>query len=63
MRAGLLSLGLFALAFMLPWEDMHRAVDTDRAIPRFILQHDQWVCVDRNPRQLSRRDCWPRLEM
>jgi len=35
-------------------------IDPDRAVPRFILQNGEWICVDRNPRQLKRPDCAPR---
>ncbi|MGV1014122.1 MAG: hypothetical protein ACOYB4_04045 [Methyloceanibacter sp.] len=58
MRVTFLAYGLFALAMIQP--SAHRAVDEDRAIPRYILHKDKWVCVDRNPRQLNRRDCLPR---
>ena len=40
----------------------HKSIDTDRAIPRFILHKDTWVCVDRNPRQLNRQD-YPSAKM
>lgn len=58
MRATLLS-GLFALALIQPGVH-HQVIDEDRAIPRYILHKDKWVCVDRNPRQLNRRDCLPK---
>ncbi len=63
MREILLAYGLFALVLIQPSayrQDFHEPVDEDRAIPRYILHKDQWVCVDRNPRQLNRRDCLPR---
>jgi hypothetical protein len=59
MRASLLAYGLFALVLIQPSVHHHQPVDEDRAIPRFILHKDHWVCVDRNPRQLNRRDCLP----
>jgi hypothetical protein len=60
MRAALLGYGLL-LAFAIIQPGMqHRAIEEDRAIPRFILYKDGWVCVDRNPRQLNRMDCSPR---
>jgi hypothetical protein len=58
MRAALLYLGLFSLVLMHPTR--HPAIDADRAIPRFVLHKDTWVCLDRNPRQLNRQDCIPR---
>jgi hypothetical protein len=59
MRAMFLAGGLFALVVIQP--GVHRqAIDEDRAIPRYILHKDKWVCVDRNPRQLNRLDCLPR---
>jgi hypothetical protein len=59
MRAALLSLGLLALALIQPGAKQ-AVIDEDRALPRFILHKDAWVCVDRNPRQLNRQDCLPR---
>lgn len=55
MRAALLS-GLVALVIS-HLANKDAAVDSDRAIPRFILLKGMWVCVDRNPRELNRRFC------
>jgi hypothetical protein len=54
------SIGLFALVLVQPIA--HPTIDADRAVPRFILQNGEWVCVDRNPRQLKRQDCLPRAK-
>lgn len=59
MRQGLLWLGLFALALVQPAID-HRPVPEEFAIPRYVHYDQGWVCVDRNPRQVGRRDCSPR---
>jgi len=59
MRAALLYLGLFSLVMIHP-SPRHPAIEADRAIPRFVLHNDTWVCLDRNPRQLNRHDCKPR---
>jgi len=60
MRAALLSCGLLAL--IVAQAGVERGIgDQRREIPRFILLGDGWVCVDRNPRQVHRQDCWPRL--
>ena len=58
MRGAVLSLGLVILVLD---QSAHKSsiVDEDRAIPRFVLHHDKWVCLDRNPRQLHREDCKP----
>lgn len=58
MRGAVLCLGLVIL--MLD-QSAHKSamVDEDRSIPRFVLHHDRWVCLDRNPRQLHREDCKP----
>jgi hypothetical protein len=53
--AGALALVLGHLA------SRYEPVEPDRAIPRFILHKGAWVCVDRNPREISRLDCRPRL--
>jgi len=37
----------------------HLSTDPSMDVPRFILQKGQWICVDRNPQQLKRQDCWP----
>jgi hypothetical protein len=58
MRPTLLSFGLFALV-MTQLGVRHAPIDEDRAIPRYILLKNAWVCVDRNPRQLKRQDCPP----
>jgi hypothetical protein len=29
-------------------------------IPRYALERHQWVCLDRDPRQVDRQDCLPR---
>jgi hypothetical protein len=50
-----LAIALVALALVQPVK--HRAGEVDGAIPRFILHHDEWICVDRNPRQVGRQDC------
>lgn len=63
MRTTILAYGLFALVLIQTsahHRNFHEPVDEDRAIPRYILHKDHWVCVDRNPRQLNRRDCLPR---
>jgi hypothetical protein len=57
MRSALVWFGLAALVVIQP-SNRHRTIDADRAIPRFILHKDTWVCVDRNPRQLNRQDCF-----
>ena len=59
MRATVLSLGLIALV-AIPAGTKHNLSVQDRGIPRFILHKGTWVCVDRSPRQLGRKDCWPR---
>jgi hypothetical protein len=59
MRAALIAYGLFGLV-IIPAHSQHHAIEKDRAIPRFIKLENQWVCVDRNPRQVNRRDCLPR---
>lgn len=59
MRAAMLSIGLFALVAIQPGIK-HHVISKDRAIPFFVLLDDQWVCVDRNPRQVGRQDCQPR---
>jgi hypothetical protein len=59
MRATLLFLGLFSLVLIHP-SARHSVVDADRAIPRFVCIKDTWVCLDRYPRQLNRKDCIPR---
>lgn len=60
MRASLLIHGLLALVLLQPSAHHHKPVDENRAIPRFILHKDHWICVDRNPRQLNRQDCLPK---
>jgi hypothetical protein len=52
------SFGLFALVLLHPIRET--TIDPDRAVPRFILHHGEWICVDKNPRQLNRQDCAPR---
>jgi hypothetical protein len=59
MRTAILSIGLFTLVAVQPGIK-HLAVNENRDIPFFILLDNQWVCVDRNPRQVKRQDCWPR---
>jgi hypothetical protein len=59
MRAMLLSFGLFALV-AIQTGTKHDLSVQNRGIPRFILHKDTWVCVDRSPRQVARKDCWPR---
>lgn len=59
MRTAALTLGLFALVAIQPGMK-HRAVTENRDIPFFVLLGNKWVCVDRNPRQVDRQDCWPR---
>lgn len=56
MRPAHLLLGLSTLIVIQHGMESRR-IEADRAIPRFVLQEDEWVCVDRNPRQLNRRDC------
>jgi hypothetical protein len=56
MRSTLLLWGLSALIVIQHGMGPER-IDAERAIPRFILQKNAWVCVDRNPIQLNRRDC------
>jgi hypothetical protein len=51
----LLPIALVPLALLQPVK--HQAVESEGAIPRFILHHDEWICVDRNPRQVDRQDC------
>jgi hypothetical protein len=50
-----LPIALAALALLQPVK--HQAAEAEGAIPRFILHHDEWICVDRNPRQVDRQDC------
>jgi hypothetical protein len=50
-----LTIALVALALVQPVR--YRAVESAGAIPRFVLHHDEWICVDRNPRQVDRQDC------
>jgi len=59
MRTTFLSFGLLAL-IMTQLGVRHAPIDEDRAIPRYVLLKDAWVCVDRNPRQVKRQDCLPR---
>ena len=53
LRFGLLALALIQSA-------SHHSVEAERAIPVFMLHNGEWICVDRNPQQLRRQDCWPR---
>jgi len=53
------SLGLLALVVVHP--AIEPSVEPERAVPRFILQKGDWICVDRNPRQIKRQDCAPRF--
>jgi hypothetical protein len=48
---------IFALA--LGHAAAHLSTDPSIDVPRFILQKGHWICVDRNPQQLKRQDCWP----
>jgi hypothetical protein len=57
MRA-LVCLGLFALVAFMP-ASRRQAIDVGGSIPRFFLDKGQWICIDRNPRQVDRRDCSP----
>jgi hypothetical protein len=59
MRTAMLSIGLFALVAIQPGIK-HRTISENRDIPFFVLLDNQWVCVDRNPLQVDRQDCWPR---
>ena len=58
---GLLSVGVLTYALIQP--AVHQKVSdlkSERAIPRFVLYGDTWVCLDRDPRQVRRNDCAPR---
>jgi hypothetical protein len=50
---------MFAVVLMQPGIK-HSGVDPYASIPRYALGKDGWVCLDRNPRQVHRRDCSPR---
>jgi len=60
MRGALVCLGLFALVAFMP-ASRHHTIDDGGAIPRFILNKGQWICIDRNPRQVNRSDCSPHM--
>jgi hypothetical protein len=55
----LAALGMFALVLVQPGIE-HTGVGPYASIPRYALGKDGWVCLDRNPRQVHRRDCSPR---
>jgi hypothetical protein len=57
--AFLAGLGLYALVVVTPGI-RHTVADPYASIPRYTLGKDGWVCLDRNPRQVHRRDCLPR---
>jgi hypothetical protein len=57
--AFLAALGLYALV-MVQAGIRHTVADPYLSIPRYALGKDGWVCLDRNPRQVHRRDCLPR---
>jgi hypothetical protein len=50
---------MFALVLVQP-DIEHGGVDPYASIPRYALGKDGWVCLDRNPRQVHRRDCLPK---
>jgi hypothetical protein len=57
---GLLSVGLLTYAALIQPAVHQKVIEPERAIPRFILYGDIWVCLDRDPRQVRRNDCAPR---
>jgi len=60
MRAAFISYGLLALAVMRIGAG-YEIGDPNREIPMFFLLEQSWVCVDRNPTQINREDCSPRV--
>lgn len=59
MQAAFLAvLGVYALATV-QTGIRHIGAYPYASIPRYAVGKDGWVCLDRNPRQVHRRDCQP----
>jgi hypothetical protein len=60
MRAGTLSgIGVATLAILAAGQDLGLKEQVSE-IPRYAVERHQWVCLDRDPRQVARQDCLPR---